>query len=73
VLGCGTTVCSETIGMVRSARVFSNGGLVVMGTVGVTTLHPRGMGKLELPLPFKVVSSSLVDSSRTMCSDGNLL
>jgi hypothetical protein len=36
-----------------------------------TTLHPREMGKLEVPVPLKVVSSSSVDSSRIVCSDDN--
>jgi hypothetical protein len=52
------------VGMVRSVRVLSGGGVVVMGTTGVTTLHPRGPGKQELaPLP-EVVLPSLEDSSR---------
>jgi hypothetical protein len=38
-----------TIGMVWSAGVFFNAGIVVMGTVRVTTLHPRRSGDLELP------------------------
>jgi hypothetical protein len=48
--GCGAVVHSWTVGMVRSVIVFSGGGLVMMGAVGVTTLHPRGSGNLELPL-----------------------
>jgi hypothetical protein len=40
VSGCGMTVYSGTVRMVRGARVPSAGGVVVMGTVGVTTLHP---------------------------------
>jgi hypothetical protein len=51
VSGCGTVVCSGTIKMLRGARVPSNGGLVVMGTVGFTMLHSREMGKPELPPP----------------------
>jgi hypothetical protein len=39
------TVCNRTIGMVRGIGVPSDGGVVVMGTIGVTTLHPREMGK----------------------------
>jgi hypothetical protein len=35
--------------MVRGIGVPSSGGVVVMGTIGVTTLHPHEMGK---PAPF---------------------
>jgi hypothetical protein len=66
-------VCSGTVGVVRSVRVFSVGGAVVMGVVGVTTLHPCGMGRLELPLPFEVVLSSSMDSSRMVHSGGDPL
>jgi hypothetical protein len=44
-----------------------------MGIVGVTTLHPREMGKPELPLLLEVMSSSLVDSSRIVYSNSDLL
>jgi hypothetical protein len=47
--GCGTVVHSRTIRMVRSVGVFSGGCVMVMGIVGVTTLHPHGMGRPELP------------------------
>jgi hypothetical protein len=33
---------SWTIGKVESVAVFSSIGVVVMGTIGVTTLHPQG-------------------------------
>jgi hypothetical protein len=49
VSGNGTTVRSETIEMARGAGVLSDGGVVVMGTVGVTMLHPREMGIQSLP------------------------
>jgi hypothetical protein len=71
--GYGMVVCSGSIEMVRSAGVFPSGGVVVMGMTGVTTLRPCGMGRQELPLPFKVVSSSSVDCLRTVCSDGDPL
>jgi hypothetical protein len=44
-----------------------------MGTVGVTTLHPRGSGNLELPPLTEVVSHSSEDSSRMVCIDGDPL
>jgi hypothetical protein len=71
--GCGTVVHSRTIRMVRSVGVFSGGCVMVIGIVGVTTLHPHGMGRPELPLLFMVLSSLSVDSLRTMCSDGDLV
>jgi hypothetical protein len=73
VSGYGTTVHNRTVGMVRGAKVLSSGSVVVMGTVGVTALHPREMGKPEFPLPLKAMSSSSVDSSRIVCSDGDML
>jgi hypothetical protein len=44
VSGCGMTIYSETVGMVRGTGVPSDGGVVVM-----VTLHPRGIGRPELP------------------------
>jgi hypothetical protein len=41
VPSCGAVVRTGTIEMVRSAGVFSGGGVVVMGTIGVTTVHLR--------------------------------
>jgi hypothetical protein len=40
VSDCGVTLRSGTVGMVGSIRVPSSGGVVVMGIVGVTMLHP---------------------------------
>jgi hypothetical protein len=65
---CGTAVRSGTVGMVRCVEVSSNGGVVVMGIVRVTTLHPHEMGKSELPSPLEALSSS-----RMVCGDGDLL
>jgi hypothetical protein len=59
--------------MVRGVEVPSNGDVLVMGTIRVTTLHPREMEKLELPPPLEVVSSSSADSSKIVCSDGEPL
>jgi hypothetical protein len=44
-----------------------------MGTVGVTTLHPRGLGNPEVPPPPEVVSPLSEDSSRTVCKEGDPL
>jgi hypothetical protein len=71
VSSCGTAVHSRTNGMVRGTGVLSSGGVVVMGTVRVTTLQPQEMAKPEFSLPLEVVSSMSVDSSRTICSDGD--
>jgi hypothetical protein len=62
-----------TVGMVRSAGVFSSGGVVVMGTVGVTMLHPWGPGDPELPPSPEVVLLPSKDSSRMVCKDGDPL
>jgi hypothetical protein len=51
VSGCGMAVRSGTIATVRGVGVPSDRGVVVMRTVGVTTLHSQEMGKPELPLP----------------------
>jgi hypothetical protein len=47
--GCGAAVRREIVGMVRSARAFSSGSVVMMGAIEVTKLHPRGLESLELP------------------------
>jgi hypothetical protein len=70
---CGTTVYNRTVGMVRGARVPSNGGVVVIGAVRFITLHCRRMGKPEFPLPLEIVSSLSVDSLRMVCSDSDPL
>jgi hypothetical protein len=44
-----------------------------MGSVGVTTLHPRGLGDPELPLVPETALSSSEDSSRVVCKDGDPL
>jgi hypothetical protein len=56
---CGVAVHSGTIGIVRSARVFFGGGVVVMGTIRVTTLHPRGPGSRSSPPPSPEVALPL--------------
>jgi hypothetical protein len=73
VLGCSMAVHSGTVGMVRCTGVPSDGGVVVMGTVVVTTLHPQEMGNSEFSPPLEAVSASLADSSRKVCSDGDQL
>jgi hypothetical protein len=73
VSGCSMAVHSGTIGMVRCIGVPSGGGVVVMGTIGVTTLHPQETGNLEFSPPLEVVSPSSADSSRKVCSDGDQL
>jgi hypothetical protein len=73
VSDCGTVVHSGTVRMVRGVGVPSDGGVLVMGMIGVTTLHPRGMGKPELPPPQEVVLSSSADSLRIVCSDDDPL
>jgi hypothetical protein len=73
VAGYSATACSVTITMVRGVGVPSDGGVVVMGADGVLMLHYLEMGKLELPTPLEVVSPSLADSLRIVCSDSNPL
>jgi hypothetical protein len=59
--------------MVESAGVFSDDGVVVMETIGVTTLHPRGLGNPKLPTPPEAASPLPEDSSRTVCKDSDPL
>jgi hypothetical protein len=59
--------------MVRGTGVPFGCGVVAMGMAGVTTLQPREMGKPELPLSLEAKSSSLADSSKMVCSDGDPL
>jgi hypothetical protein len=44
-----------------------------MGMAEATTLHSQEIGKLELPPSLEAKSSSLGDSSKMACSDGNPL
>jgi hypothetical protein len=54
--------------------VFSRSGVMMMGSVEVTTLHPRGPGDPELPPPaLEAAPSSLEDASRAMSGDGDPL
>jgi hypothetical protein len=48
VPGCVEVVCNRTVRTVRSVIVLSDGGVGAMKTIGVTMLHPRGTGSLEL-------------------------
>jgi hypothetical protein len=73
VPSCGAVVRAGTVEMVRSAGVFSGGGVVMMGTIRVTTLHLQGLGDLGLPPSPEAASPSSEDSSRTVYKDGDLL
>jgi hypothetical protein len=42
-------VHTVTVGLVWRVGVSSSVGVVVMGSVGITMLHPRGVGDPELP------------------------
>jgi hypothetical protein len=44
-----------------------------MGMAGVTTMQSRGIGKQELSSSLEAESSSLVDSSMMVCTDGDPL
>jgi hypothetical protein len=44
--------------------VLSDAGVVVMGTLGVTTLHPQGLGDPELSPSPKAALLLLEESSR---------
>jgi hypothetical protein len=59
--------------MVRGTGVPSGGSVVVMGTIGVTTLHPQGTGKMLLPSLAEAMLPSSEDSSRMVCIDGDPL
>jgi hypothetical protein len=54
-------------------RVSSGGSIVAMGMAKVTTLHALETGKLELSPSLEAESSSLGDSSRMVCGDGDPL
>jgi hypothetical protein len=69
----GMDVHSGIIIMVRGIRIPSDGGMVVIGIVGVTMLHSREIGKLELLPLLEVVWPSSVDSSRIVYSAGDVL
>jgi hypothetical protein len=66
-------VCYGTAGMVRSAGVSSVGGVVAMGMTEVTTLHSQGIGQLRLSSSHETELSSLGNTSRMVCSNGDPL
>jgi hypothetical protein len=53
--------------------VFSGAGVAVMGSIGVTTLHPQGPRDPDLPLAPKAVPPSSEGTLRAVCRDGDLL
>jgi hypothetical protein len=59
--------------MVLSVKDSPDGGVVAMGMAEVTTLHTLGTGKSELSPSLMAESSTLGDSSRMACSDGDPL
>jgi hypothetical protein len=67
------TVHTMTVSPVRSARVLSSDGVVVMGTLGVTTLHPQGPKDLELPPSLEAAPPSSEESSGVVCKGGDPL
>jgi hypothetical protein len=62
-----------TVGMVWRFGVFSGAGVMVMRSVGVTTLQPRGPGDPELPPMPEAVLSSSEDSSRAVHKEDDLM
>jgi hypothetical protein len=62
-----------TVRMVWRAGVFSGTGVVMMGSVKVTTLHPRGPGGPKLPPVLDVAPSSSDNSPRVACREGDPL
>jgi hypothetical protein len=66
-------VRSGIVAIARGIEVPSDGGVVVIGTDGVTKLHSREMGKPELLPPLEAVSPSSAESSRMVYSDGDPL
>jgi hypothetical protein len=53
--------------------MFSVAGVVMMGSVEVTALHPREPGDPKLPLVPDMVLSSSKDSPRVVHSEGDPL
>jgi hypothetical protein len=73
VSGYGMVVHSGIAIMVRGIRILSDGGMVVIEIVGVTTLHSREIGKPELLPLLEVVWPSSVDSTRIVYNAGDTL
>jgi hypothetical protein len=67
----GVVVYCGLSGAVWNVGVSSGGGVVTEGVAGITALHALGRGELELSPSLESESSSLVDSSRIACSDGD--
>jgi hypothetical protein len=66
-------VCTVIVRMVWRTEMFSGIGVAVMGLVGVTMLHPQGLGNPKVPPTPEVAPSSLEDSSRVVCKHGDAL
>jgi hypothetical protein len=61
------------IGAVRNVRVSSVGSVVLRGVMGIIMLHTLRRGEPVLSPSLEAESSSLGDSLRMACNDGDLL
>jgi hypothetical protein len=63
----------DPIGAAWNIGTSSNDGVVVRGIAGIIVLHTLRRGELELSSSLETKSSSLGNSSRMACSDGDPL
>jgi hypothetical protein len=61
------------VGAVWNVRVSSGGGIVMMAMADITVLHTLDRGEPELSPSLETESSSLGDSSRMACNNGDPL
>jgi hypothetical protein len=66
-------VCCSLIGAVSNIEVSSGGDVTVREVMGIIVLHTLKRGEPELSPSFEAESSSLGDSLRMACSDGDPL
>jgi hypothetical protein len=67
-------VCCGPVSAIWNVKVSSGGGVAVRGGVeAIIMLHALTRGELELSPSLEAKSSSLSDSSRMACSDGDPL
>jgi hypothetical protein len=66
-------VCYGLVGVVSNIEVSSGGDVTVREVMGIIVLHTLKRGELELSPSFEAESSSLGDSLRMACGDGDPL
>jgi hypothetical protein len=73
VRGVMSIIVFPSLGVIYNIRVSSIGGVVMRRVRGIIVLHTLRRGEPELSSSLEAESSSLGDSMRMACNDGDLL